>query len=161
MAMSKVMSLSHKSRTKTMGNTFVHLITEESVGTGGLQDEGDLGIFNAEGIQDILYEMNYKIEFIPYRVRFPTVQGCNSYWCLLQHPHLTVVANKTGDKRQYLKFIEQEMEVEVLQYLTGIQLPANHTISGVQFWPMEGGTVISMPVAGGWLTLLKNHSEQL
>ena len=47
MAASKVMSLSHKSRTKTMGNTFVHSITEESVGTGGLQDEGDPGVFES------------------------------------------------------------------------------------------------------------------
>ena len=47
MAASKVMSLSHKSCTKTMGNTFVHSLTVESVGTGGLQDEGDPGVFES------------------------------------------------------------------------------------------------------------------
>ena len=78
-AASKVMSLSNKSHSKTAGNTTIHSIAEESVGTKGLQDEGDLGVFNAEGIQDILHEMNYKIEFIPYGVRFPAVQGCDSY----------------------------------------------------------------------------------
>jgi serine/threonine protein kinase len=72
-----------------------------------------------------------------------------------------VIVDKTGDRPGYIKFVEQEREVKILQYLTGIQSPSNHTISGVQFWPVEGGTVISMPVAGGWLTSLKNRDEQL
>jgi serine/threonine protein kinase len=35
---------------------------------------------------------------------------------------------------------------------SGIKCPANHTITGVRIWPVLGGTVISMPMAGGWLT---------
>ncbi|KAH0825655.1 kinase-like domain-containing protein, partial [Lanmaoa asiatica] len=46
-------------------------------------------------------------------------------------------------------------------YLAGIRSPSNHTISGVRSWPVGGGTVISMPVAGGWLTSLKNRNELL
>jgi serine/threonine protein kinase len=72
-----------------------------------------------------------------------------------------VTKNKTGDKHGYLKFVERETEIKVLQYLTEIESPSNHTISGVRFWPVEGGTVISMPVAGGWLTSLNNLNEQL
>ena len=69
--------------------------------------------------------------------------------------------SKTKDRHGYLKFVEQEKEVNILQYLTGIRSPSNHTISDVQFWPVEGGTVISMPAAGGYLTSLKDRNEQL
>ena len=72
-----------------------------------------------------------------------------------------MIESKTGDKHGYLKFVERETEVKILQYLTEIESPSNHTISGVRFWPVEGGTVISMPVAGGWLTSLDNPNEQL
>ena len=72
-----------------------------------------------------------------------------------------MILNKAGDKHGYLKFVEREREVKVLQYLTEIESPSNHTISGVQFWPVEGGTVISMPVAGSWLTSLNKPNEQL
>jgi serine/threonine protein kinase len=72
-----------------------------------------------------------------------------------------VIVNKAGDKHGYLKFVEREREVNVLQYLTEIESPSNHTISGVRFWPVEGGTVISMPVAGSWLTSLNKPNEQL
>jgi serine/threonine protein kinase len=56
---------------------------------------------------------------------------------------------------------EGRKEIEILQYLTGIDSPINHTISGVRIWPVRGGNVISMPVAGGWLTSLTNPSEHL
>ena len=72
-----------------------------------------------------------------------------------------MIVNKAGDKHGYLKFVERERGVKVLQYLTEIESPSNHTISGVRFWPVEGGTVISMPVAGGWLTSLSKPDEQL
>ncbi|KAH0825786.1 hypothetical protein J3R83DRAFT_8829 [Lanmaoa asiatica] len=75
----------------------MHSITEEPSGAGGLQNEDDLGVFDTEGIQNILRQMNYKIEFIPFG-----------------HPHLAVIVNKTGDERGYLKFVEQEREVEIL-----------------------------------------------
>ena len=72
-----------------------------------------------------------------------------------------MIRNKTGDKRGYLKFVEREREVKVLQYLTEIESPSNHTISGARFRPAEGGTAISMPVAGDWPTSLNNPNEQL
>ncbi|KAG6380506.1 hypothetical protein JVT61DRAFT_8665 [Boletus reticuloceps] len=143
-AASKLKSLPTKGQAKTTGDATIHSIIEESARTRELQDEGDLGVFEAEGIQNILHQMHYEIEFTPYG-----------------HPHLAVIVSKTGDRHGYLKFVEQEREVEILQYLTGIQSSSNHTISGVQFWPVEEGTVISMPVAGGWLTSLKNRNEQL
>jgi serine/threonine protein kinase len=73
-----------------------------------------------------------------------------------------VIVSKTRDKHGYLKFVEQDgKEVEILQYLTGFRSPSNHTISGVQFWSVEGGNMVSMPVAGGWLTSLTNPGKQL
>ncbi|KAG6380507.1 hypothetical protein JVT61DRAFT_8667 [Boletus reticuloceps] len=143
-AASKLKSLSTKGQTKTTGNTTIHSITEEPARTRGLRDEDDPGVFEAEAIQSILHQMHYEIESM-----------------VCGHPHLAVIVSKTGDRHGYLKFVEQEREVEILQYLTGIQSSSNHTISGVQFWPVEEGTVISMPVAGGWLTSLKNRNEQL
>ena len=72
-----------------------------------------------------------------------------------------MIENKAGDKHGYLKFVERERETQILQYLSEIESPSNHTISGVQFWPVQGGAVISMPVAGGWLTSLDHPSENL
>ena len=69
--------------------------------------------------------------------------------------------NKFDNKHGYLKFVERENELKVLRYLSEIKSPSNHTISGVQLWPVHGGTVISMPVAGGWLTSLNDPDEQL
>ena len=51
-------------------------ITEETGETQGPQDEDDLGVFEAMDIQNILYQMNYEIEFIPWGVR-------GSSYCIL------------------------------------------------------------------------------
>jgi len=62
----------------------------------------------------------------------------------------------------YLKFVQEgRKEIEILQYLTGIKSPANHTIAGMRIWPVLGGTVISMPVAGGWLTGIEKPDMHL
>ncbi|KAN0081479.1 hypothetical protein V8E55_009103 [Tylopilus felleus] len=119
-------------------------VAEGTAGADGLEDEDDLGVFDAEDIQSVLQQMNYKIEFIPWG-----------------HPQLAVIVNKFDNKHGYLKFVERENELKVLRYLSEIKSPSNHTISGVQFWPVQGGTVISMPVAGGWLTSLNDPNEQL
>jgi len=42
-----------------------------------------------------------------------------------------------------------------------IDSPENYPISGVRVWPVHGGHVISMPVAGGWLTRLKKPNAHL
>ncbi|KAH0828597.1 hypothetical protein J3R83DRAFT_2907, partial [Lanmaoa asiatica] len=52
-------------------------------------------------------------------------------------------------------------KAKILKYLRAIQSPSNHTISGVQLWPVEGGTVNLMPVTGGCLTSLKNCNKHL
>ncbi|KAN0081577.1 hypothetical protein V8E55_009201 [Tylopilus felleus] len=127
----------------TPGNT-MDSIPERTAGSAGPQDEDDLGVFEAEDIQSVLRQMNYTIEFIPWG-----------------HPYLAVIVNKFDETHGYLKFVQRENELKVLRYLSEIESPSNHTIYGVQFWPVQGGTVISMPVAGGWLTSLDDPSDQL
>ena len=62
---------------------------------------------------------------------------------------------------RYLKIVKREKEIQALKYLSEIESPANHTISDVQFWPVEGGTVVSMALGGGWLTLMNHPTEHL
>ncbi|KAH7911000.1 hypothetical protein BJ138DRAFT_1151693 [Hygrophoropsis aurantiaca] len=110
-----------------------------------LQD--DLGVFEAGDIKALLKKMNYKIDFIPFG-----------------HPRLAVISHKADDsKSEYLKYVEERRknEVEIQQHLAQIKSPSNHTIAGAQVWPVLGGTVISTPVAGGWLTSLKNPDSNL
>ena len=52
-------------------------------------------------------------------------------------------------------------EVEILQYLSGLTSPTNHTIRPIRVWPIQGGSIISMPTAGGWLTSLRKLSVHL
>ena len=66
-----VLSLSSTSS----GSTITDSITQRSAGTDGSWDGDDLGIFEAEDIQNILRQMNYKIEFIPWGVRVLAFDG--------------------------------------------------------------------------------------
>ncbi|KAF8888841.1 kinase-like domain-containing protein [Infundibulicybe gibba] len=118
---------------------------------GGEGDVADgnhdgLDVFGTDEIQHILKEMDYTIDFIPFG-----------------HPFVAFVSNVTDrSKTGFLKFVkETQNEIPILQYLSGINSPRNHTISGVQFWPVRGGQVISMPSAGTWVTDLKNLDAQL
>jgi serine/threonine protein kinase len=64
-------------------------------------------------------------------------------------------------EKGFLKFVKEgRKEVEILLYLTGIDSPANHTIP-VRIWPVRGGNIVSMPVAGGWFTSLTNPDAHL
>ncbi|KAF8123148.1 kinase-like domain-containing protein [Boletus edulis] len=112
----------------------------------GYRDEDDLGVFKAKDIQLVLRQMNYRVGYI-----------------LEWHPQLAIIVNEGGDKHRYLKFMgwQHDRGVMVLQYLSKIDSPSNYTISDVQFWPVAGGTVISMPAAGDWLTGLTNPSAKL
>jgi hypothetical protein len=58
-----------------------------------------------------------------------------------RYPHIASVSDVTHEfEMGYLKFVKDDRkEIEILQYLTGIISPSNHTISG---------DVISMPMAG-------------
>ncbi|KAN0081523.1 hypothetical protein V8E55_009147 [Tylopilus felleus] len=135
---------SAEDQTRTIDSAITTSSTQGTAGSRGFQDEDDLGVFEAEDIQNVLHQMNYKIEFIPWG-----------------HPQLAAIVSKSDEMYRYLKFVESENELKVLRYLSEIKSPSNHTISGVQFWPVQGGAVISMPVAGGWLTSLDNPHEQL
>ena len=57
------------------GSTIMDSITQRSARTDESQDEDDLGVFEAEDIQNILRQMNYKIEFIPWGVRVLVFDG--------------------------------------------------------------------------------------
>ena len=78
---SKVLSLSSTIQPKTSGNTTMGSIAEEHEGHHEPQDEDDLGIFEAEDIQSILHQMNYKIKFIPWGVRVLVFSGIQTNAC--------------------------------------------------------------------------------
>ncbi|KAI5981470.1 kinase-like domain-containing protein [Pisolithus marmoratus] len=111
---------------------------------GGEEDE--LGIFSADNVQEHLSSMNSMVDFH-----------------IFGHENLTVVRCKTDDSIGYVKFVKTswQREVTVLQFLGSIQSQMNHTISRVGFWPVQGRTMISMPVAGGQLTSLERPNEHL
>ncbi|KIJ59291.1 hypothetical protein HYDPIDRAFT_118729 [Hydnomerulius pinastri MD-312] len=130
-------------------NSQTHLaktaIEEDAEEDEYVEESDDFGIFGADDIQDILRQMNYKIDYI--------ADG---------HPRLAVVSSKVGRSTKYLKFVEDgHDEVKILQHLSSIRSPTNHTISNIRFWPVHGGTVICMPVAGGWLTSLRNPDKHM
>jgi hypothetical protein len=83
--------------------------------------------------------------------------------CTLQFPLVAPVSNVANESENgYLKFVrEGHKEIETLQYLTEIKSPANHTITGLRIWFVLGGTIISMPVAGGWLTGIEEPGTHL
>ena len=81
-AAKKVLSLSSTHQpTKTSGSTMMDPITEGQGGSGGLQDEDDLGVFEVEDIQHILHQMNYEIEFVPWGVRVFAFKGTPTHTC--------------------------------------------------------------------------------
>lgn len=49
----------------------------------------------------------------------------------------------------------------ILEYLSSIDSPSNHTIDGIRIWHISDGAIIYMPVAGGWLTSLNNPNDKL
>ncbi|OAX43596.1 kinase-like protein [Rhizopogon vinicolor AM-OR11-026] len=107
-------------------------------GGGGDGGEDDLGVFCADEIRVMLKALKWKIDCI-----------------LFGHPHIAVVSHVSHAWTGFLKFVRRgQKEVEILQYLLGIDSPSNHTIAGVAIWPVHGGNVISMPAAGLWLTSL-------
>ena len=65
-AASKVLSLS-SAKNCSLGSNIMDSIREEGRETQGPQD--DLGVFEAEDIQNVLYKMDYEIEYIPWGVR--------------------------------------------------------------------------------------------
>ena len=80
----------------------------------------------------------------------------------MQHPHIATVVNKSDPTGVvYLKYVKNgSREIEILNHLQ-IDSPANHTIRPISVWPIHDGSIISMPVAGGWLTSLSDPSSHL
>ncbi|KAG2123457.1 hypothetical protein DEU56DRAFT_893632 [Suillus clintonianus] len=139
----RMISLASKvKKDKTGGSTLASTVEDDT----DEEPRDDLGVFGTDDIKAILKKMNYKIDFIPY-----------------MYPLIAAVSNRTDESEEgYLKFVEEGgQEIEILRYLTGFDSPANHTISGVQIWPVRGGDVISMPVSGAHLTSLTNPSAHL
>ena len=62
-------------------STTMDSIQEETTGTQRPQDKNDLGVFEAKDIQNVLHQMNYKIEFIPLGVRVNTFNGIRTKAC--------------------------------------------------------------------------------
>ncbi|KAI5992897.1 kinase-like domain-containing protein [Pisolithus albus] len=106
----------------------------------------DLGIFGANDVQEQLQALNYAID--------SRVDG---------YENIAVIKSTIDDSVGYLKFVQpsRQQEVDILEFLGGLQSPMNHTISGAQFWSVKGGTMISMPSAGGRLTSLERPDEHL
>ncbi|KAG1843674.1 kinase-like domain-containing protein [Suillus subluteus] len=142
---SKIISLTSKAKQDRTGGSTLASVVE---GDADEEPQDDLGVFGTDGIQAILKKVNYKINLIP-----------------AGYPLIACVSNTTStheSEKGYLKFVKEGgKEIEILQYLTGIDSPANHTISGVRIWPVRGGNVISIPVAGGSLTSLTKPSAHL
>ena len=59
---------SAEDQTRTIDSAITTSSTQGTAGSQGFQDEDDLGVFEAEDIQNVLHQMNYKIEFIPWGV---------------------------------------------------------------------------------------------
>jgi serine/threonine protein kinase len=53
------------------------------------------------------------------------------------------------------------MEIDILQHLSKIDDPSNHTISGTRVWQHQSGYMIYMPSGGGHLTILKQPEVHL
>ncbi|KAI6005435.1 hypothetical protein EDD15DRAFT_2566380 [Pisolithus albus] len=109
-------------------------------------EEDDIGVFGADDVQECLLEIDCTIDY-----------------CAFGHPNIAIITYNADDSTGYLKFVEtsRQNEVEILQFLGGLQSPMNHTISGARFWSVRGGTLITMPVAGGRLTSLERPDEHL
>ncbi|KAG1794435.1 uncharacterized protein HD556DRAFT_1370351 [Suillus plorans] len=140
----ELISLTSQAQHNTTPRTTLASVFEENREASGVQD--DLGVFDADDIQGILKRMDCQILFIVFG-----------------HPFLAFVSNIEDDSQQgYLKFVKEgQKEIEILRYLTGIESPSNHTISPVQIWSVQGGNVISMPMAGSHLTSLSNAGAHL
>ncbi|KAF8868628.1 kinase-like domain-containing protein [Infundibulicybe gibba] len=134
--------------TMTQGHNGLEPIVVEAEESDMADDlDDDFGVFGADDIQHILEEMNYKIDSVP--------SG---------HPPVAQVSNLTNSSETgFLKFVteEQQNDIPILQYLSKIDSPRNHTISGVQFWPVHGGQVILMPSAGDWIMDLDDLDAHL
>lgn len=67
-----------------------------------------------------------------------------------QHPHVAVISHQITSEHGFLKFVpcSKAKEVAILQLLSGIDSYDNHTVRPLDFWAVNGGTMVSMPMVG-------------
>ncbi|GBE81004.1 hypothetical protein SCP_0307270 [Sparassis crispa] len=108
--------------------------------------DDDIGVFNTRSVHSVLDKVNCEIDSVGYG-----------------HPHVALVVRKDdGASAGFLKFVKDgNPEIEILQYLSRIDSPANHTIRPIRVWPIEGGRIVSMSVGGGWITYLEDLDARL
>ena len=68
-----------------------------------------------------------------------------------QHPNVAPILHRDKEEHGYLKFVpsHNSEEISILQFLGSINSDNNHTARLVKVWPVNGGTIVSMPVLGG------------
>ncbi|KAG9310577.1 hypothetical protein JVU11DRAFT_9132 [Chiua virens] len=121
----------------------------KSKGTRGTSDlesvpEEDADFTQDDDVQDRLNDMGYVSDFIVYG-----------------HPNVAMIS-RVSDRtdRGFLKFTRTRTEVQILEYLSKIEDPDNHTIPGGNAWQRDcGGFVIFTSSGGGHLTDLRQPDE--
>ena len=118
--------------------------TMESVPEGREGDgaDDDLGVFGADDIQDVLEAMEFRISFILFGVRVPIrTRGNVKLIVSLAAPTHCPGVTHHGRFQERISEVctVRAKEIKILQYLTQIDSPQNHTISGVGIWPVHGG----------------------
>ncbi|KAF8804869.1 kinase-like protein [Phlegmacium glaucopus] len=104
-----------------------------------LQDDDELGVFNDYNVRAILDQMNYKMSYVAFG-----------------RPNIALIVNRTdAEMVRCLKFVKNGgQEIEILQYLADLPSESNHTVRPIRIWPITGGSIIAMPLAGNTLTSL-------
>ncbi|KAG5653891.1 hypothetical protein H0H81_009714 [Sphagnurus paluster] len=113
---------------------------------GEAQDEDDLGVFGDEKILANLAELNYQVAYVTFG-----------------HPNIAPIQSLTGGPLVgCLKHVRNGgNEIEILQYLAGLDFESNHTVRPIRTWPIAGGSIIVMPLAGNRLTKLDDKDTYL
>ncbi|KIJ58017.1 hypothetical protein HYDPIDRAFT_190913 [Hydnomerulius pinastri MD-312] len=124
-------------------------------GTEEMENEDDyLGVFESDDIQAALRDMNYELSYVPFG-----------------HCRTAIVISKIDKSTGWAKYVEEgSKEVEILQYLSAIRSPTNHTIAdsrvlslfeavafmhehGVAHMDTKPSNVV-IPPGGGWLSII-------
>ncbi|KIO03084.1 hypothetical protein M404DRAFT_633052 [Pisolithus tinctorius Marx 270] len=88
---------------------------------------------------------------------------CFVFSALLQHKNFVVVRRKTDPCIGYVRFAETErlLEVEILKFIDVIRSPMNPVLSGVEFRPVYGRTLVSMRAASDEFRCPEKPDEHL
>ncbi|KIJ05250.1 hypothetical protein PAXINDRAFT_103854 [Paxillus involutus ATCC 200175] len=116
--------------------------TKESCDSDGSQGSFEEGVFSDPDLQALAAKMGIEI-----------------HASILGHDNVALVS--CGSERGILKLTHYKMEIDILQHLSKIDDPSNHTISGTRVWQHQSGYMIYMPSGGGHLTMLKQPEVHL